>query len=434
MPKAHLHYSWLQRLTRLIGTTAFCAVLVLFSLGASCQRDTEEPGPITKKRDTTPEKTVSNDLLTELPTEQAEPVVRVLLRSIVYDDPPELILSGEGWIGGTPDRKNDFKVTGDKPFNYPAIMPTYVQQGLSIHAPEPDRTFSLGGKNYRGSLLIRAGESGKYEYINRVGMEDYCAGSVGWEAIPSWEPEALKAQAIAIRTYTLHALLATRSASNARGWDVDDTTRYLRYGGIGPDGQGNNRETPAVRDAVDSTAGMVITFQGRLLKAFFHSTSGGHTNASRRAFGGGTIPPLAGADMGSYGEGSTLHRWTRDKARSDVEAALASADKSVGTLKAITPVDPVHGWAKDLRITGSDTEIVMPAGAFRSMLGTGTQGLPSTNFTASFEGDRVIFNGRGFGHGVGLDQYASQGMAKAGMTHAQILAAMYPGTDKADLW
>jgi len=409
--------------------------LILLTSGASCQKEPTDPGPISRKRTNTPETTVSNDLLTTLPSGMEEPLVRVLLRSIKTEEGLEIIPEGDGWFGGPENQATRMQIKGGEVFKHENEMPRFKQGGLYINAPSPDAVIRINGKRYHGTMVLRYKDGGEgYELINRVGMEHYCAGSVGWEAVPGWESAALEAQAVAIRSYTLHSMLATRSAADSRGWDVDDTTRYLRYGGIGPDANGDDRETPRVREAVETTRGMVLSFQRQLLKTFFHATSGGHTNASGTAFGGGTIPPLAGTDMGEYAAGSSMHRWQRTKTVAEVIAAIKAPEAGLTTIDSIKIVNPNHGWGTRVAISAPGYEDTMLASDFRSRLGVGRDGLPSTNFTATISDGVVTFDGRGFGHGVGLDQWAAQGMAKAGMTSAEILRAMYPGAEIADLW
>jgi stage II sporulation protein D len=290
----------------------------------------------------------------------------------------------------------------------------------------------IGARKYRGEIHVTM-ESGKAEVINHVSMAEYVAGSLASEMPASWHMEALKAQAVAIRTYTLFTLLASKNPK--RNWDVDDTTAYLRYAGFGGEkGDLGKPYQDRVREAGNSTNGEVMLHKGSIFKAYFHSTSGGQTTSCSVAFGQPTIAPLAGSDLGNHGEKSSFHRWSRPRRTSEVMSALNTCipigSPALGELRSIQPADPDDGgWPTKLTVTGSGGKVEVSATAFRRALGTGIDGLPSTNFTATASGQGVTFDGRGWGHGVGLDQWAASGMANSGHTYRAILRTMYPESE-----
>lgn len=156
----------------------------------------------------------------------------------------------------------------------------------------------LGMGPYRGSLELRATRSG-IAATNAVDLEAYVAGVIAKESPASWPLEALKAQAIAARSYAL---------STARGGPFDhyDDTRSQVYAGI-------RAEHPRTSRAVAETAGRVVLFEGRVAETYFFSTSGGHTENnefSSLGFGGTPIPYLRGVPD-PYDDASPYHRWRR---------------------------------------------------------------------------------------------------------------------------
>lgn len=135
------------------------------------------------------------------------------------------------------------------------------------------RTFDKGfvsakGKWYRGLIMIQ-NKNGKLTVINNVPLEDYIKGVVPAEMPSSWEPEAHKAQAIATRSYAL-ANLGKRSQY---GYDLKDTPEDQAYNGA-------SAETAGTNDAVEQTAGIVLTYNMKVINAYYSASAGGQTSAN----------------------------------------------------------------------------------------------------------------------------------------------------------
>jgi stage II sporulation protein D len=285
--------------------------------------------------------------------------------------------------------------------------------------------FDIDGRIYRGKVRVVA-TGAAWEVINVVDLEQYVAGVVGWEMLAGWPVEALKAQAVASRTYAIFEMEQARG--NGSNWDLDDTTMYQVYGGVGP---ANNpklwRETKGVLEAREQTTGQVLTYQGQGFRAFFHSTSGGHTVDPHTAFGiSTTIEPLMGVNLGEFDKESPKAQWEIRLGEGEVKARLLEAKISpsdIIRIDANTTADSGH--AVDLKLydrTGHHK--VVNAIDVRKALG-----LYSTRFTADKNGDEWVFTGKGYGHGCGMCQWSARGMAKAGWTVDRILETMYPGAE-----
>ena len=161
----------------------------------------------------------------------------------------------------------------------------------------PEGVVQLGGAGaYRGLLEFRSGLFGGVNAINAVSLEDYVAGVVSRESPSTWPLEALKAQAVAARTYAI----TTSKAGD--GWDQYADTRSQVYGGIAA-------ETPATNQAVADTRGQVVTYDGAPAVTFFFSTSGGRTeNVENTNVGSGPQPHLKSV-VDPYDDVSPKHRW-----------------------------------------------------------------------------------------------------------------------------
>ena len=167
------------------------------------------------------------------------------------------------------------------------------------------------GGAYRGVLEFRAGPFG-LSTINVVGLDDYVQGVVPVESPASWPIEALKAQAVAARTY------AITTSKGGDGFDQYPDTRSQVYGGVGV-------ETAATNQAVAETAGEVVTYGGEPVVTYFFSTSGGRTENVENSFGGEPEPWLRSVED-PYDTASPRHRW------GPIRMSLASAGARLGGL------------------------------------------------------------------------------------------------------
>ena len=165
----------------------------------------------------------------------------------------------------------------------------------------PGGVVQLGGSGtYRGMLEFRPDTFGGVNAINAVSLEDYVAGVVALESPASWPAEALKAQAVAARTY------AITTSKGGDGWDQYADTRSQVYGGVGA-------ETPTTNQAVADTRGQVVTYDGEPVVTFFFSTSGGRTeNVENTNVGAGPQPHLKSV-ADPYDDVSPKHRWEPTK-------------------------------------------------------------------------------------------------------------------------
>jgi SpoIID/LytB domain protein len=281
---------------------------------------------------------------------------------------------------------------------------------------------------YRGRLFIKkAGAS--LTIVDVLPLEDYVNGVVPSEMPYSWHIEALKAQAIAARTYALFNLAANVASSDAAiqreqsGAQLDDTVEYQAYLGASSEG-------PASNQAVAATRGQVITYKGSIIDAFFHADSGGHTEDAANVWGD-TIPYAVGkAEMFPYAlvkDGA----WTVTSKLSKLQASLTSG----GELSAAAaPLSGVAVLEDDLNVSGRAHHVTLQMGAlskkvhgrkFQSALG-----LHSNLIVPTMNGDTVKVAGRGFGHGVGMSQCGARVMADHyRKTAEEILKFYYTGVE-----
>ncbi len=288
-------------------------------------------------------------------------------------------------------------------------------RSLLIRPARPGDSVEVSGRHYRGRLCVRLGGDGRLLLVNEVPLESYLLSVLPSEIPPSWPMEALKAQAVAARTYALFRA----STSPSPDFDLDDTTRSQMY-------TGTRLESPRCRQAVAETEGQVVTWQGRLAETFFCSNCGGHTADVAGVWGGRDLPYLAGVPC-HFGDRGRHFFWQGDISVARAQARLRAKGALKGALLDLQPFDQDDSgrWRK-VRVRGSGGDVVISSSELRGILGVDL--LRSTRFEVERVGDTFSFQGRGWGHGVGLCQEGAKGMAEQGYGYRQILAYYYPGT------
>jgi stage II sporulation protein D len=283
---------------------------------------------------------------------------------------------------------------------------------------------SMERRTFRGSFRIAA-RTGGILLSNRLTLEEYLAGVVGAEMPASSYPmEALKAQAVASRTYALYSLLRAASEGRTARFAADESFQVYA---------GRSGEHRRVLEAVAGTAGEVLTYRGGLFRAYFHSTCGGRTVDASRLFGEPVIAPLGGTVCGAC-EGSAFFRWEARAVAVDIERALAAwaAGRGVrlGRLSALEVSEATpEGRAAWLAVRHEGGSFEVTVERFRALLhAAGVAVLKSAAFTVRPEEGGFRFEGGGFGHGAGLCQVGA-GRQGGDRSYREILAAYYPGSE-----
>ena len=223
--------------------------------------------------------------------------------------------------------------------------------------------FAVKGNQYRGVIKAIASPSG-VTLVNQVSMEDYLKGVVPCEIVPSWQMDAIKAQAVAARTYAMFHKNGYRSA----GYDVTDDTRTQVYRGV-------SAETEATNRAVMETAGEVVTYGGSPIDAVFHASGGGYTENCENVWGS-PVP---------YLKLSALH----------IGEAHKTSDRGIS------------GRVKSVTLVGSKGNRVVSGDRLQQIYD-----LNSTLFDLSVSGNQLVITGYGYGHGLGLSQWGAEAMAE----------------------
>lgn len=311
---------------------------------------------------------------------------------------------------------------------------------VALEPSAPADPINIGGKPYRGGALIRGNPGGRVTAINRLPMESYLLGVVPREigAVGDTLIEAAKAQAVAARTYAIRYL--DRRAE--LGFDVFATVQDQAYGGI-------EAEHPPVSEAVRGTAGEILTYAGKPIEAFYHSTCAGRTAAIEEVWDEPPRPYLTSvvdvdpATGLAYDRRSNRFtwtvRWTADELERILSRTLADSlpagAPDAGELRDVTVLERTpSGRIRALRISTTRGDFVVGGDRIRWIFET-PEGriLNSSKFDVSLERDpagrvqAVTATGGGWGHGIGMCQVGAMGRAMAGQDYRRILEAYYTG-------
>jgi stage II sporulation protein D len=277
-----------------------------------------------------------------------------------------------------------------------------------------ERAVRVNGRDYPGTIeLLRTGAA--MAVVNEVALEEYLVGVLLAESNERWPQEALRAQAIAARTYAAHH----RALNAARPYHLLASTAHQQYAGLVPPA------SPAWV-AVQETRGQVLLWEGDLFPAFYHSESGGYTEDPRLVFAARNLPALRPV-VCPFSAGSPHFYWNLDVKLPDLSELLRKHDVGVGTVTAVHVSERTASLrATVVTVTGTRGTVRLRGNDFRRIVGYDV--LKSTLFAVAVDGRTARFAGRGYGHGVGMCQWGSKGMAEQGYTARQILEHYYPGT------
>lgn len=265
----------------------------------------------------------------------------------------------------------------------------------------------VNGTHYLGNIEVFKGKDSLY-LINELPLEEYVKNVVNAEVGTNWDMEALKVQAVISRTY---AIFQKKKNNTNENYDLTSSVLHQVYKGSSVD----TRISYAVMD----TESEVLTYNGAPIEAFYHSTSGGKTEDPQEVFGK-SYPYLKPVE--SNCEISPYWIWERRIPEEEIEKALQVKNISNIEINSYTSTQRV----KTVNITHSEGVLNVKTTELRKILGWSR--LPSTNFTVSRDNANYVFDGKGYGHGVGLCQWSALEMSKEGMTYKQILDYFYPGT------
>ncbi len=272
----------------------------------------------------------------------------------------------------------------------------------------------LDGRELSGRLEFIAGEGGLVA-VNVVDLEDYVAAVVASEVPRGWPAEALKAQAVAARTFAVAQKVSQGAGARAHlGASVLDQVF-----------KGTAHPEPGALQAAKDTAGEVLTWGAAPIAAYFSASCGGRSESAEAAFH--LEPGVAPYSRG--GEQDLDERpWTVRIPLASIGAALRKAGRMQAEVLGLRVAERTgSGRAKTMSVRTGAGVRSLAAVELRQILGY--RELPSLLFDVSIDGGTAVFRGKGSGHGVGLCQWGARLRAEKGDGYRAILAFYYPGAD-----
>jgi stage II sporulation protein D len=303
------------------------------------------------------------------------------------------------------------------------ISPFYVvgsRYGLTVNGKVLHRFTAsaplfilVNGRKYRGIVEVSPADKGML-VVNELPLEDYLVGLINCEISSQWPIEAIKAQAVVARSYAVYQIEARKNAM----YQLESTVMDQVYEGCAIE---DSRAELGVKD----TAGEVLTYDNKVIQAFYHSNCGGHTEASENVWGV-PLPYLKGVEC-VYCLMAPSAKWEQTIPLKKIESLLKSNGYQVNGLQDIKAGKKnKSGRVTDLTLLSARGSMVISAVNLRKAIGYSV--IKSTNFEVSTAGEDAFFIGTGYGHGVGLCQWGAKQRAADGFDYREILSYYYPGT------
>lgn len=313
------------------------------------------------------------------------------------------------------------KIAKNKPFtvDFAALKSASIEiRGEQVGLKDLQST--INGKKYFGGVRVNKSK-GSLTVINLVPVEEYLRGVLPEEMSPSFHEEALKAQAVAARTFTLKNLDRHKDS----GYDLCSTTHCQAYEGAG--------SVYAQTDkAIRETRGEVVYSGGGAANTTFHTDSGGMTESAEAVWGTDVsyLQPVEELEK------QTNH-WTVKKTKAEFAEIIGAS--TFGSLKSIAMSRLVIGKSASDRSRSGRIKFALFAGTKKTVKMTGAEirnkfSLPSTLCDIKLQNGEVIFDGYGRGHGVGMSQYGALAFAEKGWSYEKILRHYYKGTELKKLY
>jgi len=350
------------------------------------------------------------------------PAQAMEVRVLILESASQLTLSSEG----------TFKVLGGNPldntYQYPPDQKVLIRSdlfgfrvgGQAVYdgelKVEADSPFliQLNDRAYRGRVEIHKEKDKGLQAVNVLDLEEYLRGVIKEEISPQWPLEALKAQAVVARTFALRQIMDNPDQL----FHLKCTTDSQVYGGR----QGEDSRSDL---AVQETSGLVLTYKGEPIPAFYHAACGGHTEDAAEVWSYNHTS-LQGV-LCSYCWIRPVYSWQVSLKQEEIRRALLRWGYQVGEIEAITPLARTKtNRILRLEIRHDLGRTLMEGKRFRQCLGYDL--IRSTNFFVKRENSGFSFQGKGWGHGVGLCQWGAKGMAERAFSYEAILQHYYPGT------
>jgi len=284
------------------------------------------------------------------------------------------------------------------------------------------RDYRIGTRTFRGTLhIVQNGNN--IIVVNDLPIESYLVGLINSEISSNWPVEVIKAQAVAARTYAISQMERMRQARPDSPYDIESTMLDQVYDGA-------HREEAHVYRILEATRGQVLRRNGMIFPSFYHSCCGGFTEHAHNVWSDAQGPPTI---EDRYCERSPKREWSYRIPRTDFQKVLANNGVRFDSIISVTTIPFFDSPRVDTLVLETNTGIHnIKATELRKLLGWAN--LKSTWFEVRLAGANIVFEGHGYGHGVGMCQWGAKGMAEEGYAYTDILKFYYPDAEMVTIY
>ncbi len=287
-------------------------------------------------------------------------------------------------------------------------------EGIKILSEGKTRIY-INKRQFRGNIDIIKDKDKKLLFVvNHIDVEEYLYGVLYHEVSHRWPIEVLKAQAIVARTYALYEKLVSKN----KYFDLVSDVYSQVYGG-------RTSETWRTTKAVNLTIGQVLTYNGKIFPTYYHATCGGQTSSANTLWNI-DIPTLC-SRVCDFCKHSPHYKWKKELKAESIEKKLKDGDHKIKILSIEALKRDPSGRILDIFLEGEDNSVKLSGNKFRLIVGPNV--IRSTNFEVMKKGKYFTFQGKGWGHGIGMCQWGAYGMSKKGWDVGEILEYYYPDSE-----
>ena len=279
--------------------------------------------------------------------------------------------------------------------------------------PEGD-AITFNDNCYQGAFIV-ARNNGEALLMNSLDLEDYVFSVLRTESWPGWPLEINKVFAIACRSYAIAMIV--RSKNSKLPYHIKNTNVHQTYTGF--------HENPIVKSAVEQTRGIFLSYDNKPIIAMFDGCCGGVIPAGIKDFNFSGAPYLARPYACTYCRDCKLYSWQAEYQSQKLAQLLKKGAPQLQKIRDIKIAKKDKaGLVQQVAIKDGKRTATLTGKQIYSML----KDVKSYCFTVHKKSDSIIFNGRGYGHHLGLCQWGAREMVRRGKGHREILLFYYPNT------
>ncbi len=287
-------------------------------------------------------------------------------------------------------------------------------------------SIKLNGTPYQGTIILKIfPKTNKLLIINKLKLDNYISSVLISEIYPTWPHEMQKVQAVVSRTYALYHMKQNKNRKQKLAYDIKRSNFHQRY-----DGYHDYKHT---KNAIEETKGIVITHNNNIALAMFDACCGGIVPAKMNSLDFKKAPYLARTQACTYCKDYSLYNWKREMRVKDfmqkLKEKISISSKIVGCgelLRIITTKKDKAGIVKQLKLVCSIKTIMLSGNQLWDSM---KNKILSQNFSIKKSGDKVIIDGKGFGHQTGLCQRGARKLVSKGWDFKNIIRFYYPNTN-----